>query len=118
MTLASPAPAEKSTSSPGGHCSPMQCEHVHVFMGNHIHPISFAVSLWRKACHGPAHTREGNCAKCKYQEEGITGTTLAFLPKRVIRMLKTPESMVCGKQSKGLEKFHLGKRKIIIIITL
>lgn len=49
--------------------------------------------------------RKGTVQRCKYQEEGITGTTLAFLPKRVITMLKTPESMVRGNQSKVLEKF-------------
>jgi hypothetical protein len=32
-------------------------------------------------------------------------------------MLKTPASITCGKQSKVLENFYLGKRKIIIIIN-
>ena len=62
--------------------------------------------------------RKGTTQRCRYQEEGITGTTLPYLPKRLVRMLKTSESMVYGKQSKVLEKFYLGKRKIIIIINL
>ena len=82
MTLASPASAEKTTSSPGGHRSPMQCEHVHVFMGNHIHPISFAVSLWWKACHGPAHTREGNCAKMQIPRGGDNRDHFGFPSKK------------------------------------